>query len=108
MFIIHIVHGKATKPTSDSCFGMREPHIWVGIQGQTLEESNKNEAYAWSDEVVVDLKRNGLLMKGGYVAQMGGNEPFEDCFGDNWEKLKGLKKKLDQDSVFRNTVPSLL
>lgn len=108
MFIIHIVHGKATKPTSNSCFGMREPHIWVGIHGQTLEESNKHEAYAWSDAVVANLKQNSLMMRGGYVAQMGPKEPVEDCFGDNWERLKELMKKLDQDSVFRYAVPSLI
>jgi hypothetical protein len=108
MFIIHVVHGQATKPSPNSCFGMREPHIWVGIHGQTVDENNKEEAYAWSDEVVEDLKEGGLMMKGGYVALMGGKEPVEDCFGDNWERLKELKQKLDPKAVFRHTVPSLI
>jgi hypothetical protein len=107
MFIIHAVHGQATKAVTTSCFGMREPHIWVGIHGQTLDESNKHEAYAWSDGVVEDLKKNELMMKGGYVALMGGNEPVEECFGGNWERLKELKRKVDQKSVFQHTVPSL-
>jgi FAD/FMN-containing dehydrogenase len=108
MFIIHIVHGQATNVTPSSCFGMREPHIWVGIHGQTLDESNKEEAYAWSDAAVEDLKESGLMMKGGYVALMGGTEPVEECFGDNWEKLKELKQKLDPKALFRHTVPSLV
>jgi hypothetical protein len=108
MFIIHIVHGQGTKPVANSCFGVREPHIWVGIHGQTLEESNKYEAYAWADNVVDDLKRSRLVMKGGYVALLGGDEQVEECFGDNWERLKELKRKLDQKSVFRHTVPPLI
>ncbi len=108
MFIIHNVHGQAGKPVANSCFGMREPHIWVGIHGQTLDENSKHEAYAWADEVVEDLKENGLMMKGGYVAQMGDNEPVEECFGENWESLKILKRKLDHKSAFRYTVPPLV
>jgi hypothetical protein len=83
MFIIHIIHGQATKAVTTSCFAMREPHVWVGIHGQTLDDNNKHEAYAWSATVVKDLKENGLMMKGGYVALMGGNEPVEECFGTN-------------------------
>ncbi|PMD36579.1 FAD-binding domain-containing protein [Hyaloscypha variabilis F] len=107
MFIVHVVHGHATKPTPNSCFGMREPHVWVGIHGQTLAEENKQEAFSWADEVVEELTEGGLLMKGGYVALMGENEPTEDCFGDNWGRLKELKNKLDPNLFFRNTVPSL-
>lgn len=108
MFIVHIVHGQAAKPVLGSYFGMREPHIWVGIHGQTLDKSNSHEAYAWSDAVVEDLKAAGLMMNGGYVGLMGGNEPVDECFGDNWERLKELKKNLDPKLDFKNTVPSLL
>ena len=107
MFIIHIFHGQGAKSNLQSCFGMREPHIWVGIHGQTLQESNKKDAYAWADEVVLDLRKNGLMMNGGYVALMGTTEPVEACFGDNWDRLKELKRKLDQTSMFRYAVPSL-
>jgi hypothetical protein len=81
MFIIYVVHGQATNVTPNSCCGMREPYIWVGIHGQTLEDSNQQEAYAWTGKVVEDLTGVGLMMKGGYVALMGGNEVSEDCFG---------------------------
>jgi hypothetical protein len=108
MFIIHVVHGRATRPVSDSCFGMRQPHIWVGIHGQTLEKSNSHEAYAWSNAVVEDLIAAGLMMDGGYVGLMGGNEPIDGCFGDNWERLKDLKRKLDPKLEFKHTVPSLM
>jgi Berberine and berberine like len=108
MFIIHIVHGQATITATNSCFGMREPHIWVGIHGQTMDENNKLEAYAWSDEVLGNLREAGLMMKGGYVGLMGGNEPAKECFGDNWDRLKELKKRLDTKSVFRHNVPSLV
>ena len=108
MFIIHVIHGQATKPVSNSCFGIRETHIWVGIHGQTLDESNSHEAYAWSNGVVEDLKADGLMMNGGYVGLMGGNEPVDQCFGDNWEKLKDLKKKLDPKLDFKHTVPPLM
>jgi hypothetical protein len=108
MFIIHVVHGQVTKTALNSCFGMREPHIWVGIHGQTSNENSKQEAYGWSNGVVEDLKETELIMKGGYVGLMGANEPVEQCFGDNWEKLKELKIKLDPKLVFRNTVPSLV
>ncbi|KAE9379099.1 FAD-binding domain-containing protein [Stipitochalara longipes BDJ] len=107
MFIVHVVHGQATKAAPISCFGMRKPHLWVGIHGQTLDEDNKQEASTWADEVVKDLKAGGLLMKGGYVALMGGDEPVQDCFGDNWDRLKELKKKLDPNPFFQHTVPSL-
>jgi len=86
MFIIHLFHGQGAKPNSQSCFGMREPHVWLGIHGQTMEKSNKEEAYAWSNEVVEDLKVNELMMKGGYVALMGRELPVDDCFGGNWDR----------------------
>lgn len=105
MFIIHLFHGQGAKPNLQSCFGMRAPHIWLGIHGQTMEETNKQEAYAWSDEVVENLKKNGLVMKGGYVALMGKELPVNDSFGDNWDRLKELKRKLDGRHIFRYTVP---
>jgi hypothetical protein len=107
MFIVHVIHGQAAKPDSRSCFGMRKPHIWLGIHGQSLQESNKNEAYAWADGVVLDLSSSNMMMKGGYVAQMGRNEPVEDCFGNNWERLKQLKNKMDGRPVFRYAIPSI-
>lgn len=107
MFIIHLFHGEGAKPNLKSCFGMREPHVWLGIHGQTMEESNRQDAYAWSDEVVEDLKRIGLMMKGGYVALMGQDLSVEGCFGDNWERLMGLKRKLDGKHVFQHTVPPI-
>jgi hypothetical protein len=39
----------------------------VGISGQTLDNNNKHEAYAWSDAVVEELEENGLMMKEGML-----------------------------------------
>jgi len=80
-FITYIVHGQARIVTPNSCCGMRDPYIWVGIHGQTLEDRNQQEAYAWTGKVVEDLTGAGLMMKGGYVALMGGNEVSKDFFG---------------------------
>jgi len=107
MFIVHIIHGQAAKPESKSCFGMREPHVWVGIHGQSMEEGNKKEAYSWADEVVLDLSQRNLMMKGGYLALMGKCEFVEDCFGGNWERLMQLKMKADKRKVFQHAIPSI-
>jgi hypothetical protein len=81
MFIIHVVHGQATKVRPNSCCGIREPHSWVEAHGQTIEDSNQQEVYAWTNKVVEDLPGAGLMMKGGYDALMGGDGVSEDCFG---------------------------
>jgi hypothetical protein len=107
MFIVHIIHGQAAKPESSSCFGMREPHVWVGIHGQSMEEGNKKEAYSWADEVALDLSQSNLMMKGGYLALMGRCDFVEDCFGGNWERLTQLKMKADKRKAFQHAIPSI-
>ena len=104
MILVHPVHGEALKPSIGSCFGTRNPRLNVEVIGATLDEGNKDETFAWADEIAGDLKRIGA--SGGHPAHFKNDEMVAVCYGKNWERLQSLKRKLDGENVLR-AVPSL-
>jgi hypothetical protein len=99
--IIHITHGKACLPNPDSCFVQRQPHASIEIVGASFEESEKDVMFSWADSVSNDLKDGGLVNEGQYAVFAAPGSQNEAWFGENWEKLKALKKKLDKDNIFQ-------
>ena len=54
-----------------------------------------------------ELKEAGEVLPGGYVNFMGLDEPTESCFGDNWERMKVVKKSVDPKNVFKFAQPMI-
>ncbi len=67
-----------------------------------------HEAKDWTEALVKELKESGEVLPGGYVNFMGTEESTEGCFGDNWERMKELKRRVDGGNVFEFAQPLLL
>jgi hypothetical protein len=107
MINLHSCHGRGAQPDSSACFSKRGAHMIVEIIGATVKEANMKAAHAWAAEMGLALKRNGVALEGGYVNLMGIEDPVERCFGNCWDSLKALKRKLDNENIFAHAVPSL-
>jgi hypothetical protein len=57
-----------------------------------------------ADPMAADLKE--IWASGGHPPHFKVEESVEICYGDNWERLQILKRKLDGRNVFQ-AVPSL-
>ena len=104
MILVQPVHGEALTSNPGSCFGIHAPRLNVDINGATLEEKNRDGTFAWADQMTADLEEIGA--EGGHPVHIKDKETVEVCYGDNWKKLKELKRKLADGNVFR-AVPSL-
>ena len=90
----------------DSCFVLREPHILLHINTCTTEDKMA-EAAEWPEGIVRKLKEAGEVLPEGYVNFMGLDERTDGCFGENWERLKAVKKNVDPKNVFRFAQPMI-
>jgi hypothetical protein len=107
-FILHGVHGKACIPNPGSCFNQRDSHSVVEIIGATRQESEKMEAYSWADAVSKELQETNLLMRGEYPALTDPSRlNSRDWYGETYDKLIKLKKRVDGGDFFQFAVPSL-
>jgi hypothetical protein len=104
----YICHGNITKPNPGACFAntMRKPHILLHINASTDDE-HMHEAREWPEGIVRELKEAGEVLGGGYVNFMGLEEGTSECFGDNWDKMKALKKKVDGGNLFKFAQPMI-
>lgn len=105
--IAHIGHGKLTHRNPSSCFGTRQPHVLFHINASD-EAERMADAEDWVEGLVGELKATGETMKPVYVNFMGEDERTEESFGENWEKLRTLKKMVDKDNMFRFSQPRIL
>jgi len=106
--VIHRTHGQACIPNRDSCYAQRQPHVLIEFIGATFNISEKDVLYSWVDNAHDDLKESGLANKGTYVALLGPGVPNEAWYGENWEKLKAMKQKMDEGNTFEFALPSLV
>ncbi|KAK3317099.1 FAD binding domain-containing protein [Apodospora peruviana] len=106
--VAHIGHGKGTRPNPASCFGTRQPHVLLHINACEDEPAEmEGGAVPWVDTLVSNLRATGELMKPAYVSFMGEDESTHESFGDNWGRLKQLKKRVDGKDVFGTAQPRL-
>jgi hypothetical protein len=106
--IVHPSHGVSVTPNHNSCFGKREPHMFIEILAMNLKKDDKDADYNWGDALERDFKEKGLMSTGAYAAltEPGRAEKgLETFFGKNLERLREIKRKTDPGNVF-SSIPS--
>ncbi|RGP64448.1 6-hydroxy-d-nicotine oxidase [Fusarium longipes] len=96
-----ITHGKAAQPNALSAFGTRRPHIMFHINAVTDEAAHEDVAVAWADRLVDGVEATGDSIGPTYVSFMESEKDPKVCYGDSWDRLKAVKRSMDQDDVFR-------
>jgi Berberine and berberine like len=105
--ISHVGHGKLTRPNSSSCFATRQPHILFHINAID-EVEHMTGAKGWVEGLVSELKATGEVMKPVYVNFMGEDEQTDVAYGENWERLRKLKQRVDSTNFFQFAQPKIL
>jgi hypothetical protein len=108
--IVHPSHGVSVISNPNSCFGKREPHMFIEILAMNVKHEDKTADYEWGDALEQDLKEKGLVSAGAYAAltEPGRAEKgLETFFGRNLERLREVKRKTDPGNVF-SSIPSLV
>ncbi|KAK0732200.1 FAD binding domain-containing protein [Lasiosphaeris hirsuta] len=96
LFFAHIAHGKAVQPNPGSCFATRKPHILFHVSAMNKHEPEMmGEAIEWADGFVDGLKATGEVLPPVYAAFMGNDEAVDESYGENWERLKALRREVD-------------
>ncbi|XEU99854.1 hypothetical protein FSHL1_005141 [Fusarium sambucinum] len=96
-----ILHGKAAQPNALSAFGTRRPHIMFHINAVTEEAAHEDVAIAWADHLVDGIEATGDSIGSTYVSFMESEKDPKGCYGENWDRLKAVKKEVDPNDVFR-------
>ncbi|KAF5236413.1 hypothetical protein FAUST_6563 [Fusarium austroamericanum] len=96
-----ILHGKAAQANVLSAFGTRRPHIMFHINAVTEEAAHEHVAIAWADRLVDGVEATGDSIGSTYVSFMESDKDPKACYGENWERLKAVKKEVDPNDVFR-------
>jgi FAD/FMN-containing dehydrogenase len=71
------------------------------INAVTEEAAHESAAIAWADDLVDGVEATGDSIGPTYVSFIEAEKDPKDCYGDSWDRLKVLKKEIDQDDVFR-------
>ncbi|KAI5456771.1 hypothetical protein BGZ63DRAFT_428877 [Mariannaea sp. PMI_226] len=100
---VNILHGKAARPNAASSFGTRQPHIMLHINAVTEDAAAEPIGVAWADRVVDAVTSTGESIGPTYVSFMESVDDADKCFGDNWGRLKAVKKDADPGNVFKYT-----
>ncbi|GKU22902.1 unnamed protein product [Fusarium langsethiae] len=96
-----ILHGKAAQPNALSAFGTRQAHIMFHINAVIEEAGHQDIAIAWADHLVEGVESTGDSIGSTYVSFMESEKDPRGCYGENWDRLKAVKRKVDPNDVFR-------
>ncbi|KAF7534063.1 hypothetical protein G7Z17_g13423 [Cylindrodendrum hubeiense] len=112
--ISHHAHGAAIKPSPESCFVNRMPHIVLGFgaappppHGPRSPEMDAARAY--SNDLATKIKERGMALDSAYM----NFSPPEECdtelfYGkETMERLKALKRRYDGANIFFKAYPPL-
>jgi FAD/FMN-containing dehydrogenase len=105
--LIHIpIMGGATAsvPAGDTAFGSRSAPFMLSVDGNTYEAKNFETVRQWVKDFISDVQN--LSGAGGAYLNFSGDDATEEAvvqaqFGQNLERLAGLKKKYDSSNLFR-------
>ena len=105
--LIHIpIMGGATASVSagDTAFGDRSAPFMLSVDGNTYEAKNFEKTREWVKEFIADVQN--LSGAGGAYLNFSGDDATEQAvvraqFGQNLERLAGIKKKYDPSNLFR-------
>jgi len=101
-FLIHHVHGAATRVAPDAtAFALREPH-YIVMHDAAWDEGPAEPHLEWVRASLVAMQR--FAMPGLYVNFIVGEkeEAVRDSYRGNYERLAALKRKYDPTNFFRS------
>lgn len=105
-FVIQQIHGNAAQPNPGSSFLRREPHFMVEIIASTQDEKAAAACISWQNECYEDMQASGVRFPGSYISiTPPGSVSVQEIYGNNYEKLLGLKRKYDPGNVFKKAYP---
>lgn len=101
-FLFFHIRGAAARMAPDAtAFGHREDHWDSDIISQWLDAGDDEKNISWTRSFFNEIKP---FTKGVYVNHLGaddGDARVKDAYGQNYERLRTIKKKYDPDNFFR-------
>jgi FAD/FMN-containing dehydrogenase len=91
----------ARVPNDATAFGHRDRRVFVNVAAMYADPAEEDAHQGWVEGLADSLGKDG---PGGYVGFMGkeGEETLRAAYpGGAWERLRGLKRRYDQDNLFR-------
>ena len=91
----------ARVPNDATAFGHRDRRVFVNVAAMYADPAEEDTHQGWVEGLAESLGKDGA---GGYVGFMGkeGEETLRAAYpGGAWERLRGLKRRYDQDNLFR-------
>lgn len=108
LWVEHHIHGAALTSKTNSSFVYREKHIIIEIIGTSVVEELAKEPGDWAVSFHADARRLKQTFEGGYIVLIAKGIEARRCFPDgHWERLQGLKRKMDPRNIFRFNVVGL-
>ena len=101
-FLIHHVHGAATRVAPDAtAFALREPH-YIVMHDAAWDEGPADAHLEWVQHSLAAMQP--FAMRGLYSNFIVGEkeEAVRDSYRDNYERLAALKRRYDPTNFFRN------
>ena len=88
---------------SETAFGDRSAPIWLGVEANWEDTQDDEANISWVRECVSDMRRysggGAYLNFAGFFEE--GDRLMREAFGENYERLVGLKNKYDPTNLFR-------
>lgn len=95
----------------ESVFETRCDHYWLEVIAVSREPSSAAKADEWALALKQDLQENdpGNILDSAYIGFLDNDElGLKKVYGNKYDILLSIKKKLDPKNVFRNSVPKLV
>lgn len=92
-------------------FETRCDHYWLEVIAVSREPSSAAKADEWALALKQDLQENdpGNILDSAYIGFLDNDElGLKKVYGNKYDILLSIKKKLDPKNVFRNSVPKLV
>lgn len=93
-----------------SVFALREEHYWLEIVATAFDPDSAEKADKWALALKHDLMLNDAdnVLDSAYIGFLDDNElELGKIYGSQYDTLVSIKKKLDPDNAFKNSVPNL-
>lgn len=97
----HIRGAAARMDPATNAFGHREDHWDSDIISQWLDPADDEKNISWTRKFWNEIRP---FTKGVYVNHLAGDDDdarVKDAYGQNYDRLKAIKKKYDPDNFFR-------
>ncbi|KAF4466378.1 6-hydroxy-D-nicotine oxidase [Fusarium albosuccineum] len=101
-------HTRGADGFQPSVFQPRETHYWLEIVGVSVDPEVAQEAAQWAANLKRELAESEPtnILDSQYLGFIDDDEvDLKHIYGDSYEELVALKRNLDPDNIFRNSVP---